>query len=432
MQITIIGAGYVGLVSGACLADIGNRVICVDIDKKKINKLRRGKSPIYEPKLDELLRKNIKIGNLFFSDDLAEAIKDAEIIFIAVGTPQGEQGMADLSYVYEVAKNIGKCLDHYAVIVNKSTVPIGTAKNVRDIISRYYKNDFAVASNPEFLREGSAIKDFMFPDRIVIGTDSKKAENIIKKLYQNFNCPKIFVNQESSEMIKYAANAFLATKISFINEIAGVCERINADIKDVAYGAGLDPRIGDKFLEAGLGYGGSCFPKDSRALYQIAKINGYEFKILKSVIEVNNNQKKIFIEKIKNVFHDLRGKTIAVWGLAFKPNTDDIRESPAMELIHYLLGAGVKIKACDPVAIKNAKTVLPKEIGFYACPYEAASNSDAVVVITDWDHFKKIDKKQLKSIMAGSHIFDGRNIFEPAEMKKIGFLYYGIGRTNIK
>lgn len=429
MQITIIGSGYVGLVSGACIANYGHCVTCVDIDKEKIKKLKRGESPFYEPGLDELLKKNIEAGNLFFSDDLAKTIKNSEVIFIAVGTPQGEQGMANLSYVYEVAKNIGKYLDHYAVIVNKSTVPVGTAKRVRDIISRSYNGDFAVASNPEFLREGSAIKDFMFPDRIVIGTDSKKAENIIKKLYQNFNCPKIFVNQESSEMIKYAANAFLATKISFINEIAGICELINADIKDVAYGAGLDPRIGDKFLEAGLGYGGSCFPKDSRALYQIAKTNGYEFKILKSVIEVNNNQKKKFIEKIKNIFPDLRNKVITIWGISFKPNTDDIRESPALELISYLHGAGAKVKACDPIAIKNAKTILPKEIEFHTCPYEAAKNSDAVAIITEWDHFKKIDKKQLKNIMAGSHIFDGRNIFEPAEMKKIGFSYYGIGRA---
>ncbi|MEA2088224.1 MAG: UDP-glucose/GDP-mannose dehydrogenase family protein [Patescibacteria group bacterium] len=428
MNIAIIGTGYVGLVQGVGMAEKGHKVFCVDIDKEKVKKMREGKSPIFEKGLGELMQKNIKAKRLFFTANLAKAIKDAEIIFIAVGTPQGESGKADLSHVYKVVRDVGKLLDHYVVIVNKSTVPVGTAKKVDEIIKKQYNKNIDVASNPEFLREGTALNDFFNPDRIVIGVETEKAKNIMAEVYKGFDCAKFFVSRESSEMIKYASNAFLATKISFINEIAGICERVNADIKEVAQGMGADARIGSKFLEAGLGYGGSCFPKDTRALHQIADLNGYEFRILKSVIDVNNNQKKILLEKIKKIFPVLKGKIITVWGLSFKPGTDDIRESQAIDLISWLYGQGAKVRVSDPVSIDNAKKYLPDEIEFFLCPYEASARSNAIIIVTDWEHFKKIDKQKIKKVLSNYYIIDGRNIFDPQEMSNLGFNYIGIGR----
>jgi UDPglucose 6-dehydrogenase len=429
MKILIIGTGYVGLVTGVCLADKGHKVTCVDIDERKIKKLKQGISPIHEPGLPELLEKNIGAKKISFETNISPAIKEAEVIFIAVGTPAKENGEADLSYVEQALADIGRNLDHYAVIVNKSTVPVGTAKRAKEIIKKYYGGEFNFVSNPEFLRQGSAVRDFLFPDRLVIGADSEKAQKIMAELYQNFSCPKVFTNLESAEMIKYASNAFLATKISFINEIAGVCEKVGADVKEVAHGMGLDPRIGNKFLEAGLGYGGSCFPKDTRALYQMAGVNGYDFRILKAVIEVNNYQRKSLIEKIEIALGEVKDKTIGIWGLAFKPNTDDIRESAAIEVIQHLIGKGANIKVHDPVAMERAREILDGDIAYHDDPYEVAREAHAVVIITNWQHFKEIDKEKLKILMAEANIIDGRNIYEVEEMKRLGFNYWSIGRT---
>jgi UDPglucose 6-dehydrogenase len=429
MNISVVGTGYVGLVQGVGMAEKGHRVVCVDIDEEKVEKMKRAISPIYEPGLEELMKKNIDEGRLFFTTNLTEAIKQTQVVFIAVGTPQGKNGEADLSQVYTVAHEIGQVLDGYKVIVNKSTVPVGTSKKVKEIISEYYSDNIDIVSNPEFLREGLAVRDFLFPDRIILGVNPESpARIILEEVYRKFDCPKVFTVPESSELIKYASNAFLATKISFINEIAGICEKVGADVKEVAHGMGLDKRIGDQFLDAGIGYGGSCFPKDTRALHQISNINNNEFKILKAVIEVNNNQKKLIKEKIKNSFPDMRGKTFAVWGLSFKPDTDDVRESPAINLIRWLVGRGAKIKACDPIAISNAKNHLPHDVEYFDSPYDAAQGADGVVVITDWSHFKEIDKNLLKEVLGENNIFDGRNIFDPKEMKELGFNYHGIGR----
>lgn len=428
MKIIVVGTGYVGLVTGACLAERGHEITCIDIDEKKIEKLNQGICPIHEPNLPELLKKNLKAKRLFFSNNLPPAIKKAEVIFVAVGTPAKENGEADLSYVEKAMEEIGRSLGSYAVIANKSTVPVGTAKRAKKIIKKYYQNEFDIVSNPEFLRQGSAVKDFFEPDRIVIGTDARRAKEIMEKLYQNFDCPKIFTNIESAEMIKYASNAFLATKISFINEIAGICEKVGADVKEVARGMGLDPRIGNKFLEAGLGYGGSCFPKDTRALYQIAGVNGYDFRILKAVIEVNNYQRKYLIEKIEKAVGEVKDKTIGIWGLAFKPNTDDIRESAAIEVIRHLIGKGANVKVYDPVAMERAKEVLDGDIIYHNDPYDVARDSHAIVIITDWQHFKEIDKARLKELLIAPHIIDGRNIYDVEEMRRLGFNYQSIGR----
>lgn len=429
MKILIIGTGYVGLVTGACLADKGHQVTCFDIDEIKIKKLKQGISPIHEPGLPELLEKNIGAKKISFEANISPVIKGAEIVFIAVGTPAKENGEADLSYVEKALEDVGLNLDHYVVIVNKSTVPVGTAKRAKKIIKKYYSGEFDIVSNPEFLRQGSAVKDFIFPDRIVVGTDSEKAKKIISELYKDFSCPKVFTNLESAEMIKYASNAFLATKISFINEIAGVCEKVGADVKEVARGMGLDPRIGNKFLEAGLGYGGSCFPKDTRALYQMAGVNGYDFRILKAVIEVNNYQRKSLIEKIELAVGEFKNKTIGIWGLAFKPNTDDIRESAAIEVIQHLIGKGANIKVHDPVAMPRAREILDGDIVYHENPYEVARDAHAIVIITDWQSFKEIDKEQLKKLLHEPNIIDGRNIYEVEEMKRLGFNYWSIGRN---
>ena len=427
-NIAIIGTGYVGLVTGACLAELGNRVVCIDIDEEKVKKLKKGVIPFYEPGLEKLVTKNIKAKRLFFETNLTQTIQQSEIFFIAVGTPPTENGGADLSYVEKAVEGIGKNLKKYAVIVIKSTVPPGTCKRIKELVKKHCASSFDIVSNPEFLREGSAVADFIKPDRIVIGVESKKAEKIMRELYQPLESPILTTRLESSEMIKYASNAFLATKISFINEIANVCELVGADVKEIAKGMGLDPRIGNKFLEAGLGYGGSCFPKDVQALHQSAGINGYNFCLLKAVIEVNNNQRKLAVKKAEKILGGLRNKIISVWGLAFKANTDDIRESAAVEIIELFLGKGARIKAYDPIAGENAKKVLSKEIIFCEDPYEAVQESDALFIATDWNEFKEADLAKIKDSLKEPIIIDGKNIYDPEEMKKIGFTYISIGR----
>lgn len=427
-NIVIIGVGYVGLVTGACLAGFGNKVVCVDINRKRIENLKKGIVPFYEPELEKLIKKNTNNKNLFFETNLASVISQSEIIFITVGTPSLENGEADLSYVKKAAEDVGRNLKKYAVVIVKSTVPPKTCRKIREIIKKYSEASFDLASNPEFLREGSAISDFMKPDRIIVGAESEKAKKIIKELYSPLKSPIVHTNFESSEMIKYASNAFLATKISFINEIANVCELVGADVEEIAKGMGLDSRIGSQFLKAGLGYGGSCFPKDVHALHQSAGINGYNFCLLKSVIEVNNNQRKLAIKKMEKMLGGLKNKTVAVWGLAFKANTDDIRESASVEIIELLLGRGAKVKAYDPIANKNAKKILSEEIIFYNNSYKALRGSDVLLIATDWDEFKKADLLKIKKLLRHPNIVDGKNIYNPRKMKKMGFNYISVGR----
>lgn len=428
MKIVVVGTGYVGLVTGVCLADLGHNVACIDIDQNKIKKLESGEVPFFEPGLDDILKKTVSAGKLKFDTSLEKNLRDAEAVFIAVGTPPKENGEADLSYVLKVAESIGKNLDHYVVIINKSTVPVGTASKVKKIVSDFYGGEFDVVSNPEFLREGCAVEDFKKPDRIVVGASSDKAKEAIERLYQNFDCPKIFTTTESSEMIKYASNAFLATKISFINEVANICENVGANVEEVALGMGLDKRIGPKFLKAGIGYGGSCFPKDVRALHQIAGRDGYSFQLLHAVIDINNNQKWYFFQKIKDQLKDLTDKTIGVWGLAFKPDTDDVRESIAIEIINRLIDEGAKVKAYDPEAAQNAKSHLENSVEICASASDAAKNVDCLLIITEWDEFKNFDLKNLKNTMETPLIIDGRNIFDVEEMKGLGFRYLSVGR----
>lgn len=427
-KIVVIGTGYVGLVTGVCMADFGNQVVCIDIDQNKIKKLKNGEVPFFEPGLDDILKKNVSAGRLKFDTSLENNLKDAKAVFIAVGTPPKENGEADLSYVLKVAENIGKILDHYVVIINKSTVPVGTASKVKRIISDFYNGEFDVASNPEFLREGRAVEDFKKPDRIVVGASSSKAKNLMEKLYQHFDCPKVFTTPESSEMIKYASNAFLATKISFINEIANICENVGANVEEVALGMGLDKRIGPKFLKAGIGYGGSCFPKDVRALHQIAGRDGYHFQLLHAVIDINNNQKWYFFQKIKDQLKNLTDKTIGVWGLAFKPNTDDVRESIAIEIINRLVDEGAKVKTYDPQAAQNAKVHLENSVKICASAEEVAKDVDCLLIITEWNEFKKFNLKTLKNLMKTPLIIDGRNMFDVDKMSKLGFRYSSVGR----
>lgn len=428
MNVVVIGTGYVGLVAGPCFAKFDNKVTCVDIDKKKIDLLKKGVVPIYEPGLDEVIKFGIKEKTLFFSTSLEEAMKDAEVIFIAVGTPSRKDGRADLQYVDAVSEEIGRYLKRYTVVVNKSTVPVGTGKRVADIIKKNYRGKFDVVSNPEFLREGSAVKDFLEPDRVVVGANSKKAKDIMLDLYEPIDGVKITTNVESAEMIKYASNAFLATKISFINEIANVCERVGADVEMVAHGMGTDSRIGPKFLKAGIGYGGSCFPKDVNALNQIAGTEGYDFKLLKSVIEVNNKQRLYFVDKIEEQLGAIKDKTIAVLGLAFKSNTDDLRESASIDIVRMLVGLGAKVRAYDPIALENAKKQLGREVVFYKDPYEAIKNSDALIVSTEWPEFIELDFKKVKKLLNLPLVFDGRNILLPEKVKKAGLKYFGVGR----
>ncbi|MBI5643830.1 MAG: UDP-glucose/GDP-mannose dehydrogenase family protein [Deltaproteobacteria bacterium] len=433
MNICVIGTGYVGLVTGTCFADFGVNVSCVDKDVEKIDMLKRGEIPIFEPGLKELVDKNINDNRLTFTTDLSESIKKSLVIFIAVGTPPKGDGSADLSYIEEVARTIARNLNGYKVIVTKSTVPVGTGSLIEGIISKEQGGDhkFDVASNPEFLREGSALEDFMRPNRVVIGARSQQAIAILKDLYSPLyllETPFVVTDIETSELIKYASNAFLATKISFINEMANICERVGADIHMVAKGMGLDQRIGPKFLHPGPGYGGSCFPKDTMAITKIARAHGYTFRIVESVIEVNARQRELMIDKIKGLVGDLKGKRIGVLGLAFKPNTDDIRESPAIDIVERLLAEGASIKAYDPAGMEHARRSMSEDVAFCNDSYEVAEGCDALVILTEWNQFRKLDFKKIKSLLKSPKIIDLRNIYEPAMMAKLGFEYVSVGR----
>ena len=437
MKITIVGTGYVGLVSGTCFAETGITVTCVDIDQNKIDNLNKGIVPIYEPGLEQLILRNKEKGRLFFSNSLKNSLLDCEAVFIAVGTPPDQDGSADLSYVLGVAREIGQNINHYMVIINKSTVPIGTAQKVKDAIQgeidkRKVVVDFDVASNPEFLKEGNAIDDFLKPDRIVVGTDSEEAKKIINRLYKAFllnGHPLLFMDIASAEMTKYASNAMLATKISFMNDIANLCEIVGADVNQVRKGIGSDARIGTKFIYPGVGYGGSCFPKDVKALIKIGSENNYTLNILKSVETVNEYQKGVLVTKIKKHFDNkLDGKTFGIWGLSFKPQTDDMREAPSLVIIDSLLKANAKIRAYDPVAMTEAKHKLGDTIEYAYDPYDALLDVDALIIVTEWPEFRVPNYKVMQRLMKNKLIFDGRNIFEPSEMLELGFNYYSIGR----
>ena len=433
MNIAVVGTGYVGLVSGTCFSEMGNTVTCVDIDEKKVARLQKGEVPIYEPQLDLLFERNIKQNRLFFTTSLIDAVKTAKVVFLALPTPPGEDGSADLSYVLAVAKELGKILDQYTIVVNKSTVPVGTADKVKAAIAENGKVEFDVVSMPEFLREGYAIDDFLKPDRVVIGTSSERARKVMADLYKPFvrqGNPIYFMDERSSELTKYAANSFLATKISFMNEIANVCELVGANVDMVRIGIGSDSRIGKRFLFPGIGYGGSCFPKDVKALIKSSKEVHYDFKILNAVEEVNEVQKTILIPKLKNYFKEstLKGKKIGLWGLAFKPNTDDTREAPAFYLINELLKAGAHVVAYDPEAMDNTRLVYGEQIEFCTNYYDALVDIDALIIATEWSVFRNPDFAKMKERMAGKVIFDGRNLFEPEQMKEEGFEYYSIGR----
>ena len=438
MKITVVGTGYVGLVTGTCFAETGLDVVCLDIDADKINNLNQGEIPIFEPGLDRLIERNLESKRLNFTTDYQQALAETDAVFIAVGTPPGEDGSADLKYVLEVARQIGQLITEYIVIVTKSTVPVGTAEKVRAAVQevldqRKVNIPFDVASNPEFLKEGNAIDDFLKPDRIVIGTDSPRAEKIMKRMYNPFllnGHPLIFMDIPSAEMTKYAANAMLATKISFINDIANLCERTGADVNMVRRGIGSDSRIGNKFIYAGVGYGGSCFPKDVKALINTGLQYGYPMRILESVEEVNEYQKTVLVGKITSHFKEsLEGKTMAVWGLSFKPNTDDIREAPAAVVISELLKAGCHIKAFDPVAMEEFKNTMGDRIEYTKDRYEALIDAHALILITEWSEFRILNHTLLKKLMKDYVVFDGRNIYDPAEMKENGITYYGIGRN---
>tara|TARA_A100001015_G_scaffold274651_1_gene331221 strand:- start:4169 stop:5482 length:1314 start_codon:yes stop_codon:yes gene_type:complete len=436
MKITVIGSGYVGLVTGACLSDVGVEVSCVDIDQSKIEALKNGILPIYEPGLDEIVKRNYNNGRLNFFSNLTDSIQGSEAVFISVGTPPGEDGSADLKYVLDAAAQIGKTMENYLVVITKSTVPVGTAKKVRDKISdalalRNVDFSYDVASNPEFLKEGAAIDDFMKPDRIVIGTDSEKAKKILGKLYRPFTLnghPLIFMDIPSAEMTKYAANAMLATKISFMNDIANLCDNIGADVNSVRKGIGSDPRIGNKFIYPGIGYGGSCFPKDVKALSHTGSENGHPMRILEAVEAVNEDQKRVLFNKINNYFKgDLKGKVISFWGLSFKPNTDDMREAPSIVLAKLLIKAGAIVRAYDPVAMEEAKHYLGDNITYCKNQYEAIENADALLLITEWSEFRIPNWEKVYQLMKNKLIFDGRNLYSKKQLINTGFDYFGIG-----
>ena len=433
MNICVIGTGYVGLVTGACFADFGISTVCVDKDEKKIKRLKEGEIPIYEPGLKELIDKNLKEKRLSFTTDAADAIKKSLVIFIAVGTPPRGDGGTDMKSIEEVSRSIAANLNGYKVVVTKSTVPVGTGKMIEKIISKERKEDhlFDVASNPEFLREGSAVEDFMRPDRVVIGARSAQAIAILKDLYSPLyliETPFVVTGIETAELIKYAANAFLALKISFINEIANICEKTGADVHVVARAMGLDRRIGPKFLHPGPGYGGSCLPKDTTALLNIAKNIGYDFKLMDAVIEVNRAQRKLMLGKIKNAVGKLKGAHIGVLGLTFKPNTDDIRESPAIDIVEGLIREGAVIKAYDPAGMKNASLILPQTVVYCMDPYEVAEDCDCLVIATEWNQFRKLDLERIKRLLKYPRLVDLRNVYEPEEMRKTGFEYVSVGR----
>lgn len=437
MKIAIVGTGYVGLVTGTCFAEMGTEVFCIDIDHNKIDKLKNGIIPIFEPGLDEMVERNHKAGRLNFTTDLSSILNEVDIVFSAVGTPPDEDGSADLKYVLDVARTIGQELNKYMVIVTKSTVPVGTAKlikkTIQDELDKRGLTDlkFDVASNPEFLKEGAAITDFMQPDRVVVGVESEEAKQLMERLYKPFtlnNYRIIYTDIPSAEMIKYAANAMLATRISFMNDIANMCEIVGADINMVRKGIGADVRIGSKFLYAGCGYGGSCFPKDVKALIHTAENLGYEMKILEAVEEVNESQKKILFEKLMKYYdNDIKGKTIAVWGLAFKPKTDDMREAPSLVIIDKILEAGGKVKAYDPVAMEEAERILGDSITYAKDIYDATLEADAILMVTEWNEFRLPTWEVIKKTMKKPVVFDGRNIYNKQEMNEIGFDYFGIG-----
>lgn len=435
MNIAVVGTGYVGLVTGTCFAETGNKVTCIDIDREKVEKLKRGEITIYEPGLENLFTRNISQGRLFFTTSLAEGIKDAKIIFLALPTPQGADGAADLKYVLKVADDLGPLLSNYTVIVDKSTVPVGTAEKVTNAIKKKVQVEFDVVSNPEFLREGVAVEDFMKPERVVIGTSSPKARKIMEALYAPFvrqGNPLIFMDERSAELTKYAANSFLAAKITFMNEIANLCERLGANVDDVRKGMGTDSRIGKRFLFPGIGYGGSCFPKDVQALVKSSEDANYDFKILKSVIGVNEEMKTRLIPQIKKYFNgSLKGKTIAVWGLAFKPHTDDIREAPALYNIDVLVAEGVKIKAHDPEAMPNVKKLIGDKIEYYDNPYDTLTGADALFIATEWPEFRAPDFEKITTLLKNKVIFDGRNLYDLDQMKDLGYTYYSVGRETI-
>ncbi|HRC32580.1 MAG TPA: UDP-glucose/GDP-mannose dehydrogenase family protein [Bacteroidia bacterium] len=432
MNIAVVGTGYVGLVTGTCFSEMGNHVVCVDIDKEKVEKMRNGVIPIYEPHLDVIFERNIKQGRLKFTTDLAEAIKNAPIIFLALPTPPGEDGSADLSYVLGVANKLGELITDYKIVINKSTVPVGTAEKVRNAIAANCKVEFDVISNPEFLREGYAVDDFMKPDRVVIGTQSERAKKVMTELYGPFvrqGNPIYFMDERSAELTKYAANAFLATKITFMNEIANLCERVGANVDSIRIGIGSDARIGKRFLFAGIGYGGSCFPKDVQALARTSQDFGYDFKVLTSVMDVNERQKTIIVDKMKAYYNnDLKGKHIALWGLAFKPDTDDIREAPALYIINDLLEAGATVTAFDPEAMNNVKKVVGDKINYAADEYAALENADCLLIATEWGIFRTPEFDRIEKTLKAKVIFDGRNLYETSRMKELGYYYSSMGR----
>jgi UDPglucose 6-dehydrogenase len=434
-QIAVIGTGYVGLVTGTCFAEMGNQVICIDNNAQKVAKMQAGEIPIYEPELDVLFERNIKAGRLSFTTNLAEGIAAAEIIFLALPTPPGADGAADLSFVLGVAEELGKLITNYKVIVDKSTVPVGTAEKVQAAIAKNAQTEFAVVSNPEFLREGFAVSDFMKPDRVVIGCSDSRAADIMEALYKPFvrqGNPIYIMDEKSAELTKYAANAFLATKITFMNEIANYCELVGADVDQVRKGMGADARIGKRFLFPGMGYGGSCFPKDVQALAQSGQEQHYQFQILEAVMKVNSSQKTILLPRMQDFFRgQLTGKRIAVWGLAFKPDTDDIREAPALEMIAGLLAAGASVCAFDPEAMPNVKNLLGDQIDYATDEYQALQNADALLICTEWGIFRNPNFIAMKDIMADAVIFDGRNLYELQDMQQHGFYYSSIGRQNI-
>lgn len=442
MNIAVIGTGYVGLVSGTCLSETGNHVTCVDVDQKKVDKLKSGQITIYEPGLDTLFQRNIKEGRLKFTTSIQEAIQDATLIFLALPTPPGEDGSADLSYVLNVADTLGKIITDYKVIINKSTVPVGTAEKVKNAVAKNATVDFDIVSNPEFLREGVAVDDFMKPDRVVVGVSAEKAKNLMEQLYKPFvrqGNPIIFMDERSAEMTKYAANSYLATRISFMNELAMLCEKTGADVETVRVGMGSDNRIGKRFLFPGIGYGGSCFPKDVQALAKIAEENQYQFKILDAVMKVNHIQKHVLVEKVINRYgNDLSNLTIAIWGLAFKPNTDDIREAPALYIIKDLLEAGATINAYDPEAMDNVAQYFnnlsdeqKQKLHFVENNMDALNNADCLAILTEWSEFRGADLNQVKSILKSPNVFDGRNLYDLETMKELGFYYNSIGRQTI-
>ncbi len=429
-KVCVIGVGYVGLVTGTCFADLGHQVVCLDISKDKIEKLKHGEMPIFEPGLEELVSRNVAAGRLAFTASYEEAVPDADFIFIAVGTPSGVDGEADLQYVRMAAESIAQVATKYAIIINKSTVPVGTGDSVAEILQEHGKRpgvDFDVVSNPEFLREGSAVYDFQQPDRVVLGSTNPEAAEKVAQLYLPLRCTIMMTDLRTAEMIKYASNAFLATRISFINEIATICEKLGADVKEVAAGMGMDKRIGRAFLDAGIGFGGSCFPKDVKAITWMAEINGCHPQLLRAVMDINRDQRRQVLQKLRELIGTIHGKTIGVWGLAFKPNTDDTREAPAFDIIRLLQLEGAHIRAYDPVAIENAERLV-KNVVFCKDPYSVADGADAVVLITEWNEFKQLDLARVAASMKERVFVDGRNIYEPDRMKQYGFRYRGVGR----